>query len=133
MDLRRKLDPSRREFPIRTVLPSMTNRGSGCILAISSAPCRAPMPGFSLLSTSKAALEALIRALAVEFGPLGIRINMIEASMIDGDNSSVVDAAQREHVLRAIPLRRIARPADVAGVIPLIASRAARFINGATT
>jgi 3-oxoacyl-[acyl-carrier protein] reductase len=96
--------------PIGAVLSAMTARGSGCILAISSALCRAPVPGFSLLSTSKAALEALVRSLAIEFGPLGIRVNTIEASMIDGDNSGVVDG----------------RSGQVEG------RRAAGFINGAS-
>lgn len=73
-----------------------------------------------------------MRALAVELGPDGIRVNTIEASMIDGDNSDVVDDAQRARILHAIPLRRIAHPIDIAGVVPLIASGAASFINGAT-
>lgn len=118
--------------PVKVLQPAMAQRGSGCILAISSALCRTPVAGFSLLSVSKAALEALIRALAVELGPLGIRVNAIEASMIEGDNSDAVPEEQREWVRRSVPLGRVAHPDDVAGAVALIASDAAGFINGAT-
>jgi 3-oxoacyl-[acyl-carrier protein] reductase len=118
--------------PIKALLPQMAEREGGCILAISSALCRAPVAGFSLLSVSKAALEGLVRALAVELGPLGIRINTVEASMIEGGNSDVVTDEQRQWVRRAIPLGRVAHPADIAHVTTLIASDAAGFINGAT-
>jgi 3-oxoacyl-[acyl-carrier protein] reductase len=119
-------------MPVKALVPEMTERRAGCILAMSSALCRAPVSGFSLLSVSKAALEGLVRALAVELGPLGIRINIIEASMIDGENSGVVADAQRAWVRRAIPLGRVAHPADIAQVMTLIASDAAGFVNGAT-
>ncbi len=118
--------------PVKALLPEMAQRGPGCILAMSSALCRAPVSGFSLLSVSKAALEGLVRALAVELGPLGIRINAVEASMIEGGNSEVVAEEQREWVRQAIPLGRVARPSDIAQVMTLIASDAASFINGAT-
>jgi 3-oxoacyl-[acyl-carrier protein] reductase len=68
--------------PVEAVLPSMLHAGRGTIVAISSALCRAPVPGFSVLAVSKAALEALVRALAVELGPHGIRVNTVEASVI---------------------------------------------------
>lgn len=118
--------------PIKALLPEMAERGTGCILAMSSALCRTPVSGFSILSVSKAALEGLVRALAVELGPLGIRINIIEASMIEGENSGVIAEEQREWVRRAIPLGRVAHPSDIAQVMTLIASDAAGFINGAT-
>lgn len=118
--------------PVMALVPAMAERGSGCILAMSSALCRTPVSGFSLLSVSKAALEGLVRALAVEFGPLGIRVNTIEASMIEGDNTDVVPDSRREWVRKAIPLGRAARPSDIANALTLIASDAAGFINGAT-
>jgi NAD(P)-dependent dehydrogenase (short-subunit alcohol dehydrogenase family) len=90
------------------------------------------VPGFSLLAVSKAALEALVRALAVELGPHGIRVNTVEASMIEGENSDVVDDEQREQLRELIPLRRLGRPDDVAGTATLIASDLASFVNGAS-
>jgi 3-oxoacyl-[acyl-carrier protein] reductase len=118
--------------PVKAVLPGMLDRGHGTILAISSALCRAPVPGFSVLAVSKAALEAFVRALAVEFGPHGIRVNTIEASMVEGENSDVVDEEQRNGLVEWIPLRRLGRPDDVAGTAALIASDLAGFVNGAS-
>lgn len=118
--------------PVRAVLPGMLAEGGGSILAISSALCRTPVPGFSQLAVSKAALEAYVRALAVELGPHGIRVNTIEASMIEGDNSDVVPDEQRRALVEHIPLRRLGRPDDVAGLATLIASDLAGFVNGAT-
>jgi 3-oxoacyl-[acyl-carrier protein] reductase len=129
----RLLDEIRAAFtPVKAVLPGMLDKGHGSILAISSALCRAPAPGFSLLAVSKAALEAFVRALAVELGPHGIRVNTIEASMIQGENSDVVPDDQQKELLEWIPLRRIGRPDDVAGTATLIASDLASFVNGAS-
>lgn len=128
----RLLDEMRAAFtPVRAVVPGMLRTGRGTILAISSALCRAPVPGFSTLAVSKAALESFVRALAVELGPHGIRVNTIEASMIQGENSDVVADAQREALRELVPLRRLGRPDDVAGVATLLASDLASFVNGA--
>jgi 3-oxoacyl-[acyl-carrier protein] reductase len=117
--------------PVRAVVPGMLRMGRGTILAISSALCRAPVPGFSTLAVSKAALESFVRALAVELGPHGIRVNTIEASMIQGENSAVVADEQLEELRDLVPLRRLGRPDDVAGIATLIASDLAGFVNGA--
>jgi 3-oxoacyl-[acyl-carrier protein] reductase len=128
----RLLDEMRVAFiPVQAVLPGMLGKGNGSIIAISSALSRSPVPGFSLLTVSKAALEAFMRALAVELGPQGIRVNTIQASMVDGDNSDVVDEELRRELLERIPLRRIGRADDIAGVATLVASEMATFMNGA--
>ena len=128
----RLVDEMRAAFtPVRAVVPGMLRIGRGTILAISSALCRAPVPGFSTLAVSKAALESFVRALAVELGPQGIRVNTIEASMIEGENSDVVPDEQREALRHLVPLRRLGRPDDVAGIATLIASDLAGFVNGA--
>jgi 3-oxoacyl-[acyl-carrier protein] reductase len=129
----RLLDEMKAAFtPVKAALPGMLASGHGSILAISSALCRSPVPGFSLLTVSKGALEAFVRALAVELGPHGIRVNTVEASMIEGENSEFVDDEQRQDLVEWIPLRRLGRPDDVAGLATLIASDMATFVNGAT-
>jgi 3-oxoacyl-[acyl-carrier protein] reductase len=128
---RRLLDETRAAFtPVQAVLPSMLHEGHGSIIAISSALSRSPVPGFSLLTVSKATLEALMRALAVELGPHGIRVNTVQASMIDSSGTEFVDAEQRRELLERIPLRRIGRPDDIARVTALIASDMATFMSG---
>jgi 3-oxoacyl-[acyl-carrier protein] reductase len=128
----RLADEMRAAFtPVRAVVPGMVGMGRGTILAISSALCRAPVPGFSTLAVSKAALESFVRALAVELGPHGIRVNTIEASLVQGENSDVIADEQQEQLRELVPLRRLGRPDDVAGIAALIASDLASFVNGA--
>lgn len=119
-------------IPTKAALPDMIAMKRGSIVAISSALCRAPVPGFSTLSVSKAALESFIRALAVEVGPLGVRVNAVEASLTESDNSVVVPDSQREDLINWIPLRRLGTPIDVAGAVAFLASELSSFVNGAT-
>jgi len=107
-------------IPTKAALPDMIAMKRGCIVAISSALCRMPVPGFSTLSVSKAALESFIRALAAEVGPLGVRVNAVEASLTESDNSVVVPDSQREDLINWIPLRRLGRPIDVAGAVAFL-------------
>jgi 3-oxoacyl-[acyl-carrier protein] reductase len=118
-------------FPVKAVLPAMLASKHGRIIAIGSALCRAPNAGFSTLAVSKAALESFVRSLAVELGPHGIRVNVVEASMTETENASVVVDSERESLINSIPLRRIGRPEDVAGAVVFLASDHANFINGA--
>ena len=119
-------------IPVKSVLPDMIAMKRGCIIAISSALCRAPLSGFSTLSVSKAALESFIRALAAEVGPLGVRVNAVEASLTETDNSAVVPNRQPEALIEWIPLRRLGKPNDVAGAVTFLASELSSLVNGAT-
>lgn len=119
-------------IPTKAVLPDMIAMKRGCIIAISSALSRTPVPGFSTLSVSKAALESFIRTLAVEVGPLGVRVNVVEASLTETDNSVPIPDRQREDLIDWIPLRRLGKPNDVAGAVTFLASELSSFVNGAT-
>jgi 3-oxoacyl-[acyl-carrier protein] reductase len=85
-------------------------------------------------SASKAAIEGLTRALAVEVGPHGITVNAIAPGFIwtnqslDPVNSSGAEGMRRS--VACIPLRRVGRPDDVADVIVFLCSDAARYITG---
>lgn len=61
----------------KAVLPGMMARRSGCIVAVSSGLSRRPGPGFCAHSTAKSGLDAFARALALELGPHGIRVNVV--------------------------------------------------------
>jgi len=89
--------------PVQAVLPMMKGLGRGSIIAVSSALCRYPVPGFSLISVSKASLEAYMRSLAVEVGPDGIRANVVEASMTETDNTEAIPKEQKRALVETIP------------------------------
>ncbi len=67
---------------VKAVLPSMRERGSGCIVNVTSQAGLIPMPGMSAYTASKHALEAATESLAVEVSPFGIRVVLIEPGLI---------------------------------------------------
>jgi 3-oxoacyl-[acyl-carrier protein] reductase len=115
----------------KAVVPDMIARGSGCIVAISSGLSRHPGPGFCAHSTAKSGLDAFVRALALELGPHGIRVNAVAPGLTDTDATASQPAAQKEAMARMTPLRRIGLPEDVAGAVLLVAAEQARFLTGA--
>jgi 3-oxoacyl-[acyl-carrier protein] reductase len=126
-------------LPAQAVVPSMIERGSGCIIAVSSGLSRFPRVGMAGHSSGKAAVDALVRVLAAELGPHGIRVNTVAPGLVETDTSTSVWNPQNRQpgqpepsaMLRQMtPLRRIAQPEDIAGAIVMLASDAAGFITG---
>jgi len=115
----------------RAVAPGMVERGSGCIIGISSGLSRHPGVGFCAHSTAKSGLDGFLRSLALELGPHGIRVNTVAPGLTITDATAHIPAEQRERVARMTPLGRVAEPEDVAGAVLLLASRHARFVSGA--
>ncbi len=79
-------------------------------------------------AASKAALAALTREMAHEFGPHGIRVNAIAPGEID---TSILSPGTEEIVRNEIPMKRLGRPEEVAATIFFLCSAAASYINGA--
>jgi NAD(P)-dependent dehydrogenase (short-subunit alcohol dehydrogenase family) len=85
-------------------------------------------------SAAKAGLGGLVRALAREYGPDGIRANLVEAGWFDTPMTAPVIAHQRvaDRVLPTIPLRRWGRPEELAGVVVYLAGDASSYHTGDT-
>jgi 3-oxoacyl-[acyl-carrier protein] reductase len=115
---------------IQAVIPSMRARHSGSIIAISSTLSRHAGPGFSAHSTAKSGLDGLVRALALELGPLGIRVNVVAPGLTETDATANVPAQAKQYTARSTPLGRIGQPEDVAGAVLMLASDQARFVTG---
>ena len=82
----------------------------------------------SAYAASKAALAALTRELASDFGPYGVRVNAIAPGEID---TSILSPGTDKIVREEIPMRRLGTPMEVAETIFFLCSPAAAYINGA--
>ena len=117
--------------PARAVLPSMVARRRGSVVVVSSQIVRAPKSGCSALSAAEGTVEALARAMAVEFGPRGVRVNTVAPGPTLTAATDWASAEVREEWVERTPLRRNASADDVAGPIMFLAGDAARFVTGA--
>jgi NAD(P)-dependent dehydrogenase (short-subunit alcohol dehydrogenase family) len=119
---------------IAALVPSMIERGSGCIINLSSVSALLGTPRRAAYAASKGALDAATRSLAIELGPAGIRVNSVAPGVVDtamwAKNKAIPGVV--ETIEGQTPLRRWAQPDDIADVIVFLASDAARFITGET-
>lgn len=115
----------------QAVLPGMRQRAQGCIINLASDLVERPVVPYHDYATAKSALVGYSRNLAAELGPLGIRVNCVAPGLVYPTEAS---RATKEDVKEAIvaqtPLRRIARPDDVAGPVLFLASDWSRFMTG---
>ena len=119
-------------FLAQRAVPLMPQGGR--IVAISSLGAVRAMPGYGFIGASKAALESLVRTLAQELGPRGIRVNAVSAGVVDTD--ALQYFPNREDLLASFAQRTPAGPTltpeDVAGAVYLLCLPEAGMVNGHT-
>ena len=115
---------------IRSVLPGMIERKSGCIITVSSIWGETGGSCEVAYSASKAGIIGLTKALAKEAGPSGIRVNCVSPGVIRTPMNAVFSAQEMEALRDETPLNRIGEPEDVADAVSFLASDAASFITG---
>lgn len=110
----------------------MARAGSGIIINISSQMGHVGAPNRTVYCMTKHAIEGLTKAMAVELGPAGIRVNAVAPTYIETPMTRPYfeNEAFRQDVLRRIPLGRIGTVADVAAAVTFLASPAAGLITG---
>ena len=115
----------------RAAAPAMPDGSS--IVAISSLGSVRVLDNYSLVGASKAALEALVRYLAVELAPRGIRVNAVSAGVVETgalehfpNKDAMLEMGARN------PVGRLVSPEDVAGVVAFLCSPDADMIRGQT-
>ena len=79
-------------------------------------------------ATSKAALSALTREMAYDFGPHGVRVNAIAPGEID---TSILSPGTEDIVQRLVPMHRLGKPEEVASLIHFLCTSSASYVNGA--
>ena len=113
-------------------LPAMLAAGSGSIISISSISGLRGAPRRAVYAASKAALDGMTRALAMEYGPRGIRANGVAPGVVETamwvDN--LAKPGVEDIVLGVIPTRRVSTPEEVADAVVFLASDASRAITG---
>jgi NAD(P)-dependent dehydrogenase (short-subunit alcohol dehydrogenase family)/3-oxoacyl-(acyl-carrier-protein) synthase len=116
----------------RRAAPLMAARGGGCIVNISSIGAGMVPGNYLAVGTSKAALEALTRHLAVEFAPLNVRVNTASCGLIDGDLANLFPQAEEMKAVmaRSAPLARLATAEDLAAVVDFLTSDQSRWVTG---
>lgn len=106
-------------------------RGSRVLAMTSAGPTRV-WPGYGAVSAAKAALEAHVRQLAVELGPVGITVNAIRAGVTDTPAFRKIPGSEflAEQVRTRNPSGRMTTPTDVADVVAMLAGDEAQWITG---
>ena len=115
----------------RVVAPQM--QAGSSIVGISSLGSQRVLENYTLVGTSKAALEALVRYLAVELAPSGIRVNAVSAGVVD--TGALEHFPNREAMLEMgarNPVGRLVSPEDVAAAVAFLCSPEADMVRGQT-
>lgn len=119
----------------KAVLPGMVARGAGAIVNIGSVNGLMAL-GNPAYSAAKAGLLSYTRSLAVEYGPKGIRTNMVSPGTVETDIETWRIRRQKnpkifEQLARWYPVGRVGRPEDIAAAVAFVAADEAGFVNGA--
>jgi enoyl-[acyl-carrier protein] reductase III len=121
-------------FGAQQCVPLMEKRGGGYIVSISSQGSSRVMPDYVVVGSSKAALEALTRYLAVELSPMNIVVNAVSPGIVDTDALHHFDIMNETNIMeRAIastPAGRLVKADEVSGLVGFLCTPAASMIRG---
>ena len=123
----------------RAIVPAMKERGRGSIIAVGGQSSLTGRPNTAAVTAAKTGLLGLVRALAAELGPFGIRANMVVPGFIDTERRYAEWYPEFRQAppgapeqLKQIPLGRLGRPEDIADACVFLASDASSYITGDT-
>ena len=129
------MDVNAKAFLYGSQRASKLMREGGSIVTLSSLGAQSYFPGYSSIGVSKAALETLVRYIAVEYSRKNITCNVVSGGMIDTDALKKFPAMYKtlhDETMRKTPMGRLGTPEDVAGVVCFLCTPDAKFVTGQT-
>lgn len=126
----------------RAALPTMIEAGRGSIVVVSSVSGRAGAPSYAAYVTSKTAVIGLVRSMAYDYGPSGVRVNALcpgwvatemserEVEALAELQGSTPEQARRS-LVQHLPLGRMAEPSEIAGCVRFLVGDDSSFVTGA--
>ncbi|MBI4581208.1 MAG: 3-oxoacyl-ACP reductase FabG [Planctomycetes bacterium] len=122
----------------QAALREMARQKGGAIINIASVHCHATLPAAAPYAAAKGGVMAMTKSMAIEFAPLGIRINVVNPGLTDTQIWSDIkraasDPKEAEAFWMAhIPIKRVQQPEEVGNLVAFLASDEASYITGAS-
>ncbi|WP_455244716.1 SDR family NAD(P)-dependent oxidoreductase [Petrachloros mirabilis] len=118
----------------RAIVPQMMKQGCGAIINVSSVASLVGIPGLPAYTASKGALDALTRAVAVDYAQDGIRCNVVNPGLVDTPMAAplMADQDRLQPILTQYAIRRPGSADEIANLILYLASDEATWVTGAT-
>lgn len=115
---------------LKTIVPVMVKQKSGKIINLSSVVGLVGNAGQVNYAASKAGVIGMTKSLAKEVGSRGITVNAVAPGFIETDMTEVLGDKFKDESKKAIPLKRLGKPEDVANVVYFLASDLADYVTG---
>ncbi|GAA2489553.1 SDR family NAD(P)-dependent oxidoreductase [Winogradskya humida] len=109
--------------------PRMVEQGTGSVINVSSAAGTIGDTNNAVYGATKAAMNSLTRAWAAEYGPAGVRVNVVSPGPV---YTPAIPVEVAESFIPLIPMGRVAQPEEIAEVIAFLAGPRASYVNGVT-
>ncbi|MET9228149.1 SDR family oxidoreductase [Lentzea sp. NPDC003310] len=117
-------------FLTAALAPAMVAKGRGSIVNVSSIAAVVGTPVGSVYNASKAAMDALTRSWATEFGAAGVRVNSVAPGPVATDKALSEAGEVFDSIAKDLPLQRVGQPEEIAEAVLFLASEKSSFITG---